>query len=143
MNRLCTAVFAAAALVLAVGCSHGDLNIKKGDRFEVLEPIERQQVEVSYANNTTEGGHIPAGYIPKGTVLRVDVTPRSGAKSVAFVPVKTVVKNEESGEMEDVADDEGLRKVFILDRLNRPDMLQYTISLSVDFLDSKLKKLPD
>jgi hypothetical protein len=135
-------VFAAAALVLAVGCGGNELNIKKGDTYEVTEPIERQKVEVSYADNNTEGGDIPGGYIPKGTVLKVEITPRSGAKSIAFVPVKTVVKDEESGEERAVTSDEELRAVFILDRLNRPDLLQYTISLNVDFLDSKLKKLP-
>jgi hypothetical protein len=79
--------------------------------------------------------------------MKVNTRPREGAKSIEFVPVKATVKNEETGDMVEITDADDIKKAFIQERywssgVDGDGIFQYfTISLDIDYIGTKLKKV--
>ena len=147
MNRFCAVTLTALALVFVVGCGGNQgLGIKEGDKLVVTQRLERERFEASYGENVksitnTNGALIE---IPEGTVLEVFVTPKSGAKTIEARIVKATVPVEDSTGATTEREIEGVDELtpyFIQDRYRTYDFLYYTISLSADYLNTKIKKI--
>jgi hypothetical protein len=133
VNRFSAVILTAAALMFAVGCGGGGgLGVKGGDKLEVTQTLDRERLETIYGNakspDHTDGDLIT---IPEGTVLEVFVTPKSDAKIIEVKPVK-------SG---DVTDADSLLALFVPERFRTPDFTDYTISIKVEYLGTKVKLL--
>jgi len=154
VNRLSAVVLTGFAAIFAIGCGGGkDLGIKEGDKLVLSERLERQRFDASYGENVkavdhTEGGNIE---IPEGTVFEVFVTPRKEAKTIEVRIVKATVKvADESGAVTDreIEGVDELTPYFVPERYrynntgkSEDEFLYYTLSVPVEFLGTKLKKL--
>jgi len=142
VNRFSAVVLSAAALMLAFGCGGGGSGsgVKEGDKLVVSQALDRERFEASYGElnekgtdfkiDHTDGDFLPDG-IPEGTVLEVVATPKSDAKVI-------VVKIIKSG---DVTGKDELEAKFLPERFRTPDFLFYRISLKMEYLGDKVKKL--
>jgi len=142
VNRFSAVVLTAAALMLAVGCGGGGSGsgVKQGDKLVVTQALDRERFEASYGElnekgtdfkiDHTDGDFLPDG-IPEGTEMEVVTTPKSDAKVI-------VVKITKSG---DVTSKEDLEAKFLPERFRTPDFLFYRISLKMEYLGDKVKKI--
>jgi hypothetical protein len=147
VKRFFPAVFVALALVVAAGCGGGGEPVTKiGERFVVVQNLERERFEATYGENPrapthTNGAHIE---IPEGTVLEVIVTPRNDANIFEVRPVKAYEEvRDDAGNVtrREVTDEDELAIMFVQERYRTYDFLFYTIFLNVDYIDTKLRKV--
>ena len=147
MNRFSSVVLTAAVLAIAMGCGGSPgVGVVEGDKLIVTTDLERESVDASYGESVRNVSHTNRWNveIPEGTVLEVFVTPSRGVNTIEVRPVKVVVdRRNEDGDVEtvEITDERELRDFFVPDRYLTFDFLYYTISLSGDYLDSKVKKM--
>jgi len=139
VNRFGAVILTAVALTFAVGCGGGNgLGLKAGDKLVVKQALEREQFEASYGESTDKIDHTDGALvdIPEGTVLEVFVTPKSDAKIIVVMPVKS--KDDAGNEITDV---EALVNKFVPERYRTADFLYYTFSLKAEYLGTKVELL--
>jgi len=147
VNRLSAVVLAGFAAIFAIGCDGGkDLGIKEGDKLVLNERLDRQRFDASYGESVKNVDHTDGDLIqiPEKTVFEVFVTPKKDAKTIETRIVKATINVADEGGAavtKESEDADELTIFFIPQRYRTSDFLYYTITLPVDFLGTKLKKL--
>jgi hypothetical protein len=117
--------------------------LKEGDLLIVTKKLEKERAVIFYGENARDIDHTNVSWIeiPENTVLEIFVTPKNGAKSIEVRIVKATIKvQDKSGVIRERESDDGeeLASYFIPKRYLTWDFLDYTISLSADYLNSKI-----
>ena len=126
LQKVAVSTVLAIAMVLLVGCGSGK-GVKKGDRFEVLEPL-REQATTQWEEPYSDGF---VCHVPAGTILEATYSSTPGAKVFECKPIK----------VPGMEDPEATRSMVPQAIREKEGYLGFSLSLSIDLIGAKLRKL--
>jgi len=123
-----------------------DLGIMNGNKLVLTERLARQRFYASYGESVKNVDYTDGDFIeiPEKTVFEVFITPKKDAKTIETRIVKATINvADKSGKAvtKESEDENELTRFFIPQRYRTSDYLYYTITLPIDFLGTKLKKM--
>jgi len=122
-------LFLSVFALALTGCGSND-EIKKGDRLSVEETLEREKIETLWEDASYSDAF--NNDIPKGTILEVSFQPRTGSKVIECTPV----------EVNGVKDADSVEALLVPENIRNKDGYKgYTISIKLDYIGKKVKKL--
>lgn len=130
MLRTFKALLLLSALTIAfVGCGSQN-DIKKGDRFAVEETLERQKIETVWDDVSFSDAF--NNDIPKGTILEVTFSPRTGSTIIECKPVEVNGTN----------DPDSIEAMLVPENIRNKDGYKgFTLSIKTDYIGKQVKKV--
>lgn len=130
MLRTTKMVLLLSIFVFAItGCGSQN-QINKGDRLSVEETLEREKIETIWEDESFSDAF--KNDIPKGTILEVRYSPRTGSTVIECTPV----------EINGIKDADSVEALLVPENIRNKDGYKgYTIAIKVDYIGKQVKKV--